>query len=61
MESLVPLLTIIYFVTIILAIYHLHQKELDRICNKLDQLSQRQDRAAGAHSQMGPSAPRTAA
>ena len=50
MEDVVPLLTIVYFVTIILALYHLHQQELERIGNKLDQLSESQDRGGVART-----------
>jgi hypothetical protein len=54
MESIVPLLTIVYFVTIILALYHLHQQELERIGNRLDQLSESQNRGNVARTMNRP-------
>jgi hypothetical protein len=36
MGDLLSLLTIIYFVAIILAVYHLQQQELDRIQRQID-------------------------
>lgn len=37
MGDLLSLITIIYFVAIILAVYHLQQQELDRIQRQIDE------------------------
>lgn len=37
MGNLLSLVTTIYFVAIILAVYHLQQKELDRIQHQIDE------------------------
>ena len=37
MGDLLSLITIIYFVAIILTVYHLQQKELDRIQRQIDE------------------------
>jgi len=37
MGNLLSLVTIIYFVAIILAVYHLQQKEIDRMQRQIDE------------------------
>lgn len=41
MGNLLWLMTTVYFLTIILVIYHLQQQELDRIQRELDEVSAR--------------------
>jgi hypothetical protein len=48
MGDLLSLITIIYFVAIILAVYHLQQQELDRIQRQIDKNNRLVDECSGA-------------
>ena len=45
MPELLPILEMIYFVVVILVIYHLHQQDLDRLTRQVDEILARNEHA----------------